>query len=118
VRIRGFFNRHLRNPTEKLSENDRKIAVRYSDRYPEEALREFHEVIRRFPESEQARLSRKIIEEIRELQAVRLMELGNFYLFYGKMESARHYYQRLLQEFPTSERVKQAQQQLDRMIEQ
>jgi len=95
VRIRGFMSRYLRNPSVELDYDDRTIAVRFSDRFPIESELEFKELIRRFKDSDRSKDAESILKEIDQLKHHRYFILGEFYEFYGEIESAIYYYRKV-----------------------
>ena len=80
-----------------------------------EAVAEFKDFCKKYPDAPETEFARNRIAEARDIQAVRLCEIADFYRKNGRSEASERYLAKVMSEFPDSIGAPEAERQLAEM---
>lgn len=81
-------------------------------RYSSEAIEVFHEIIKKYPNSEHSEWARKSLLKAQDIQAGRLLTMAQFYQRTGRTDAAERYLARIVKDFPESKQADQSENML------
>lgn len=98
-----------------LSYLNQSLSPLYDQTMTEQALKQFKEFRKRFPDSQLSREAQEKIKRLRERKAKRTYKIGEFYEKQGSTEAARIYYQETLDNYPDSDWARSARERLNEL---
>ncbi|MBR2345328.1 MAG: outer membrane protein assembly factor BamD [Lentisphaeria bacterium] len=93
---------------------------RYGDgdsRLVNEAVAEFRDFIQRYPDAAEIEFARNKMAQARDIQAVRLCEIAEFYRKNGRSEASERYLAQVMSKFPDSSSARDAERELIKLSE-
>ncbi len=98
-----------------LSYLNQSLSPLYDQTMTEQALKQFKEFRKRFPDTSLSKEVEEKINSLRERRAERTYKIGQFYEKQGSTEAARIYYQETVDNYPDSNWARSARERLDEL---
>ena len=115
VQLRLILQRHPKSPESKYARlalaNGLFELARRGDgdsRYVNEAVLEFNEFCKRYPDSSEIEFARTKLAQARDIQAERLLEIAEYYRKNGRSEASERYLAKVMGNFPDSKSAPEA----------